>query len=276
MQPATRIALFTIGIFIIAWGFNAFLLHNNIITGGLPGLSLIMYMSHGIDPSISQWMISIPLFILSWICLGKNVTLHSLAGSMLLPLMIFLTRDFPGIEASPILAALFGGFTCGAGLGFVFRANSTVGGFSIIARIVAAHQGIPVGRVVLIIDAIIITCAGIIYGAEAAMLGLISVFAFGKAIDIIQTGVNMAKSISIITRRPDAMRTMLVDKLSCGVTTVQAEGAYSREPRTLMITVVPRGKVARLRRNVRQIDPDAFTIISDASEVLGYGFQHHG
>ena len=108
------------------------------------------------------------------------------------------------------------------------------------------------------------------------MLALLSVISLSKAIDVVQTGFGSAKSVTIITTQGAALREMLLEHLDCGATFLKAEGAHSGDERTMVMSVVPRGKVARLRRNIRRVDPEAFTIISDASEVLGYGFQNHG
>ncbi len=265
------------GIVILAWGFNALLATNRIVTGGLPGLSLLLNMLWNVDPSISQWLIGIPIFGIGWICLGKRQILNSLAGACLLPLAILITKDvFPLWVESPILASLFGGFTCGIGLGLVFRANATTGGFSILARIIAGRMGMPISRIILAFDAVIVLATGALIGVEAAMLAILSVIALSKAIDIVQTGVTSAKSLTIITERHDAIRELLLHHLDCGATELDADGSYSGTSKTVFLTVVPLSKVGRLRRNIRQVDPEAFTIVSDASEVLGYGFQNHG
>lgn len=265
------------GIVLLSWGFNAILVTNKLIIGGLPGFSILLMHQFGFDPSATQWLVGIPIFIVGWIFLGRKEIINSLAGALILPLVILLTRDvFPLSVESPILAAIFGGLTCGLGLGLIFRANATVGGFSIIARILSRWLGISISQCMLMIDGVIVLAAGAWFGAEAAMLALLSVFSLSKAIDIVQSGLGAAKSVTIITTEKNAMRQMLLDRLDCGATVLQADGAYSDEERAFIVSVVPRAKVARLRRNIRKVDPAAFTVISDASEVLGYGFQDHG
>jgi len=266
-----------LGLFVLAWGFNAILATNHIIIGGLPGLSLLIQQQTGFDPSLTQWLVGIPIFIIGWLVLGKKATINSLAGALLLPLAIFLTRDWFTLPVeNSVLAAIFGGFTCGLGLGIIFRANATTGGFSILARIISRYFGIPISQCMLMLDGIIVIAAGAFFGAEQAMLALLSVVSLSKAIDVVQSGLGSAKSVTIITTEEKSMREMLLNHLDCGATMLKAEGAHSGDERSLVVCVVPRSKVARLRRNVRRVDPEAFTIISDASEVLGYGFQNHG
>lgn len=276
-KSSTRIIMFLSGLLIVAWGFNALLMTNGIIIGGLPGFSLLVEQTTGIDPSVTQLALGIPLFLAGWLVLGRNKTLHSLAGALLLPAAIFLLRDAWSLKVeSPILAAVFGGFTCGLGLGFIFRANATVGGFSILASIVSGRLGVPISRCMLVIDGLVVISAGVLLGAESAMLALLGVISLSKAIDLVQSGFGSVKSVTIITVMEKEMSQMLTGHLDCGATLLHGEGGYSGDRRAVIVTVVPRAKVARLRRNIRRIDPDAFSIISDASEVLGYGFQHHG
>jgi len=265
------------GILILSWSFNAILSSNQIMVGGLTGLSLLLKLQFGIDPSLTQWALGIPIFLIGYYFLGKKEITNSLAGAILLPLAILLTKEVPPLQLeTPILAAVFGGFICGIGLGLIFRANATTGGVDILARIAARKLGIPINRCVLAFDGAIVLVTGSIYGAESAMLAIICVISISKAIDIVQTGFSSAKSITIITTQKEAMREMLLNHLDCGATVVPCTGAHSQDGKTLILTIVPRSKVGRLRRHIRQVDPSAFTIISDASEVLGYGFQSHG
>jgi len=277
LHPALRITMMLTGVFVLAWSFNAILSANHIMVGGLAGISLLLKLQFSIDPSLTQWSLGIPIFLIGWYFLGKKEIANSLAGAILLPLAILITKDVPPLKLdTPILAAIFGGFICGLGLGIIFRANATTGGVDILARIVARQLGIPINRCILAFDGTIVLITGSIYGAESAMLAVICVLSLSKAIDVVQTGLSSAKSITIITTEKDAMREMLLHHLDCGATVVPASGAHSQDNKTLILTIVPRSKVGRLRRNIRRIDPAAFTIISDASEVLGYGFQNHG
>lgn len=266
-----------VGLLVLAWGFNAILATNDIVIGGLPGLSLLIQLQTGFDPSLTQWIVGIPIFMIGWFILGKKATINSLAGAILLPLAIYLTRDCFSLPLeNPVLAAVFGGFTCGLGLGIIFRANATTGGFAILARIISRYFGIPISRCMLFLDGTIVIAAAAFFGAEQAMLALLGVVSLSKAIDVVQSGLGSAKSVTIITTHAKEIRELLLSHLDCGATMLDAKGAYNGDKRTLVVTVVPRNKVARLRRNVRRVDPEAFTIISDASEVLGYGFQNHG
>lgn len=273
---AVKLLQFTAGLFITAWGFRAFLMENSILSGGLPGLSLFLYRLFDLSPSLSQWLIGIPILIIAWPLLGKKATLTSTAGSLLLPAAIFIARWLPVVPCQqPILAALFGGLITGLGLGMIFAADSTVGGFSLVARMLNRYLGITMANAILILDGLVILATTFFFGAEAAMLAMLSILAISKAIDIVLTGLGLVKSITIITDKPDAMREMLLGKLDSGATELPATGAYSGQNKTVFLTVIPRAKAARLRRNILQVDPHAFTIISDASEVLGYGFSHH-
>jgi len=276
MSAWLKIILFLLGIVITTWGFTGFLVANNILSGGLPGLCLLLLQKLGWDPSISQWAIGLLIFALGWFTLGRAQTLSALAGSLLLPAAIWLSFRLPQIRViceQPILASIAGGFIIGLGLGLIFKANASVGGFSLIARVITKYWNIPVSRTLLILDSLIILIAGTFFGIEAAILAILSVASMMKAIDIVLTGIGRAKAVNIITDKKEDMREMLTSTLNCGATEVDVRGAYEAGDKTMFYCVIPVTKVAKLRRNILYVDPSAFTIINDASEVLGYGFK---
>ncbi|GAA5497432.1 hypothetical protein Rhal01_03628 [Rubritalea halochordaticola] len=273
---ALKLLQFTAGLFITAWGFRAFLMENSILSGGVPGLSLLLFRLFELSPSLTQWLIGIPILVIAWPLLGKKAALASIAGSILLPAAIYIAQWLPVVPCQePILASLFGGLIIGLGLGMIFASNFTVGGFSLVARMLNRYLGITMANSMLILDGLVIIATVFFFGPEAAMLAMLSILAISKAIDIVLTGLGLAKSITIITDKADEMREMLLEKLDSGATELPATGAYSGQNKTVFLTVIPRAKAARLRRNILRVDPQAFTIISDASEVLGYGFSHH-
>ena len=200
MPPWLKVILFLVGIVITTWGFTGFLVANNIISGGLPGLCLLLFQKLGWDPSVSQWAIGIPIFIIAWFTLGGTQTMSSLAGSLLLPAAIWLSFQIPQIQViceQPILASIAGGFIIGIGLGLIFKTNASVGGFSLLARVIAKYWNFPVSRTLLFTDSLVILVAGSFFGIEAAILAILSVAAMTKAIDIVLTGLGRAKAVNI-------------------------------------------------------------------------------
>lgn len=277
IHPTQRIIQFTLGIALVAWGFRALLVENQILSGGLPGLSLLLYRLLDLSPTISQWLIGIPILALAWFLLGKKMAINSLAGATLLPAAIYAAKFLPAVPCEqPILASIFGGLIIGIGLGLTFASNATTGGFSVLARILHKYTDLSVANAILLLDGTIIICTIAFFGAEAAMLAMLCIIATSKAIDIVLTGFGLVKSVTIITDQPQAIREMVLTRINAGATEIPATGAHSQQNKTVFITVIPRAKAARLRRNIQRTDPKAFTIISDASEVQGYGFANHG
>ena len=270
-----QIILFTLGIIISSWAFVGLLKHNDILMGGLPGLSLILNSLFGWDLAITQWAVGIPILFLGLWLLGKQATINATAGAFLLPAAIGFWEALPEARVQCenfLIAAVFGGFIIGIGLGLIFKVNASTGGFSLIARILNKFTGISVSKAMMLIDMTLLTTVIAFKGFEAGALAIIAVVAMGKGIDIIQTGLGRAKSVTIITSEAEEMKRVLYERVNCGITIVKGEGGHSGEQKTMLICVIPVIKLARLKRNVEHVDSEAFTIITDAVEVMGYGF----
>lgn len=275
LSKAILVAFFLLGIIVTGWGFCAFLKHNEIATGGLPGLSLILFRQFGFDPSLSMWLIGLPIFAIGWIMLGRNASLSSLAGFLLLPASIYLFSQFPNTHIDckePLVASLAGGFIVGVGLGFVFKANASTGGFTLIARIVSQHSSLSIAKCIMLLDGSILLTAFFLYGAEKSIIGFISVVAISKGIEAVQAGLGKTKCVTVITEHPEEVKAILYQRIDCGITEVDAVGGHSGGNKKMLICIIPISKLARAKRNIIDIDPKAFTIVSDAAEVVGYGF----
>lgn len=275
LSSFTRWTYFLGGILLTAWAFCSLLLTNEILTGGLPGLSLILFHKLGWPLAITQWSIAIIIFIPAYFSLNKQSLASSILGAILLPAAIALFLRFPDLNLpmkQPLLAALAGGFMLGLGLGFIFKANASVGGFSLIARMLNKWTSLTIANAMMLLDGCIITISITLFSFEEAILALLTLYIMTKAISLVQTGFSSAKSVTIITTKPDKIKNILYERIDCGLTQLEASGGYSGQEKAVLVCVIPVSKLARLKRNVIATDPEAFTIIQDASEVMGYGF----
>lgn len=273
LTPFKRWSFFLVGCALIGWSLNAFFLGNSLITGGLPGIALLLFKQFGWNLALVQLVGGFAMLILAAAALGKKGLFRAVIGTLILPIFIEFFSFAPALTDNLILAAGFGGLAIGAGLGLIFYAGISVGGLSIIAQVLAKKFSIPPAKSIFLMDAAIVCLAGGLFGPESSMYALVAVFCIGKAIDLVQSGLNLVKAAMIITDQPELVRETLLETLDCGATIVPAEGAYSGDKRSLIICVVPRAKISRLKRHVHHADPKAFTLVTNASEVLGYGFQ---
>ncbi|WP_110931111.1 YitT family protein [Paenibacillus bouchesdurhonensis] len=261
-----------IGSFIMAMAFNLFLVPSDIASGGVSGLSIIAKSLFNIEPAYTQWALNIPLFAAGYVLLGRYYALRSLLGTVVLPLFVFLTRDWIAFTTDPLLASLYGGIGVGLGLGLVFRGRGSTGGLSILAQIIQKYSGLSLSLCVVLMDGLVIVLAGFILSPERALYALIGLYITGKFIDVIELGFNYTKVAYIIADKTDEITEGILHHLDRGLTKLSAQGGYTGDDRTVLMVVVGQSEVTRLKTLVQSIEPKAFVIISNAHEVLGEGF----
>ncbi|WP_404356142.1 YitT family protein [Cytobacillus firmus] len=262
-----------IGSGIVAVAFNMFLLPNRIASGGVSGISTILDAVVGWEPAYVQWAFNIPLFIAGVLLLGKQFGAKTLAGTIFLPFVVFLTKEYEPWTSDPLLASLFGGIGVGLGLGIVFRGKASTGGTDLAAQIINKYTGLSLGTCVAIIDGLIVLSAAIIFDIEQGLYALIALYVTSKTIDLIQLGFSRTKMALIITENQSEVREGILNKIDRGVTKLSAYGGYTDHERPVLMCVVDQTEFTKLKQLVQTIDPTAFIIVTDASEVLGEGFK---
>jgi uncharacterized membrane-anchored protein YitT (DUF2179 family) len=262
-----------VGSGIVAVAFNVFLLPNRIASGGVSGISTILDALVGWEPAYVQWAFNIPLFIAGLIFLGRQFGAKTLAGTIFLPFVVFLTSRAEPWTHDPLLGALFGGIGVGLGLGIVFRGKASTGGTDLAAQIINKYTGLTLGTCVAIIDGLIVLSAAVIFDIERGLYALIALYVTTKTIDLIQVGFSRSKMAMIITDNQAAVREGILNKIDRGVTKLSAYGGYTDHERPILMCVVDQTEFTKLKQLVKTIDPQAFIIVMDASEVLGEGFK---
>jgi uncharacterized membrane-anchored protein YitT (DUF2179 family) len=261
-----------IGAAIVAITFNVFLLPNRVASGGVSGISTILDAVIGWEPAYVQWAFNIPLFIAGVVFLGKQFGAKTLVGTIFLPFVVFLTKDFGAWTNDPLLASLFGGIGVGLGLGVVFRGKASTGGTDLAAQIINKYTGLSLGTCVAIIDGLIVLTAAIVFDIERGLYALLALFVTSKTIDLVQVGFGRTKMTMIITEKQMEVREGILNKIDRGVTKLTAYGGYTDSERPILMCVVDQSEFTKLKQLVKSIDPTAFIIVTDASEVLGEGF----
>ncbi|MEG0259073.1 MAG: YitT family protein [Lysinibacillus sp.] len=262
-----------IGAAIIALGFNVFLLPNQVASGGVSGISTILNGLFAWNPGLVQYAFNIPLFIAGVIFLGKKFGVKSFVGTLTLPLIVLLTEDWEAWTNNPLLGALFGGIIVGLGIGLVFKGNASTGGTDLLAQIITKYTGLTLGTSVLLIDGIIAISAAVVFDLEKGLYALIGLYVTTKTIDIVQLGFSQSKMVYIITNYQGEVRDAIYAEIDRGVTELQAIGGYTGEKRPVLMVVVYQTEFTKLKHVIRNVDPSAFVIVSDAYEVLGEGFK---
>lgn len=261
-----------LGAFIVAFSINTFILPNRIADGGLTGIAIIFYYLLQWDIGLTVLVINIPLFILGYKAVGKELLFLSVLGVSAFSAFLSLTDGKVLITSDLLLAAVFGGLVSGIGMGIIFRSHGSLGGTDILAIVLNKRTPFSVGQIILGLDAFVFLGAAIIFEPEVAMYAMIYMFIATKVIDLVQVGLDYSKSVMVVTDKYELVASDIINKLGRGVTYFIAEGAYSERQRKVVYSIVNRTQLTLIKDIVHKHDPEAFLAIGDVSEVLGEGF----
>lgn len=265
-----------IGSGIFGFGLVHFNMQNNLAEGGFTGITLMLYFLFHFDPSISNLLLNIPLFIIGWRILGRTSFLYTLIGTISLSLFLWIFQRYQinmPLNDDLTLAALFAGVSLGIGLGMIFRYGGTTGGVDIIARLANKYLGWSMGKTMFIFDLCVITLSLITYlSYKEAMYTLVAVFVGARVIDFMQEGAYAAKGAMIISNRPEAISERIMKEMDRGVTILKGQGSFTKEDRNVLYCVVGKNEIVRLKNVITSVDPYAFVSVNDVHDVLGEGF----
>ena len=257
---------------VMAFNINYFFVGNKLAEGGVSGLSLIIHYLSNIDVSYLYFALNIPLIILAYIFLGKNFLLKTFFATFVLSVFLKVFASFSEPLDDILLAAIFGGAINGIAIGIVFYAGGSTGGMDIVAKIVNKYTGIPISRILLTTDFIVLSMVAVIFGKVIFMYTLISLVISSKMIDIIQVGIYSAKGVTIITTKEDEIRKRIMEDTGRGITLIDAKGGYTQKEIGMLYCVVGQYQLIKVKTIVKEVDPSAFMIVADVHEVIGNGF----
>ena len=267
--------IMSFGAFIAALGVGLFLAPINIVAGGLSGIGILVHRFTGFPVGTLVLLLNIPLFLLGFKSSGGLFLLRSLFGDIMFSLFIDIVSCLPTVTNDRMLSALFGGGLSGIGMGIIFLTGATTGGTDIVAQLLYKFfKQIDVGKWLLIIDGIIILSAGFLTGDyESCLYGIISAGICGICIDTMIEGANFAKTVYIISQRPEDTAKDILSVLSRGVTGLYCKKMFTKTESLMLLCVIKKHEIPKLEQIVRRHDPNAFIIFSGARSVSGEGFK---
>jgi len=272
LQLAKETFIVTLGCMIMAFNINYFFLGNKLAQGGVGGLSLILhYLSH-IDISYIYFGLNVPLIIAAYIFLGKEFVVKTLYATVVLTISLKIFGNFREPLDEILMASILGGALNGIGIGIVFYAGGSTGGTDIIAKIINKYYGIALGKVLLAMDFIILSLVAFIFGKIIFMYTLISLVVTAKIVDLIQEGIYSAKGVTIITNKTEELKNRIMQDVERGLTIINAQGAYTQRDVSMLYCVVGKYQLIKVKNIVKEVDPEAFMIVSHVHEVIGKGF----
>ena len=269
-----ELLIIMIGNFILAVSVVAFILPNDILSGGVAGVAVLLGPFLALDQSLLITIINTCLFIVGLIFLGKHFAFTTLISTITYPFFIMILPLFlPDFHLDPILAAIYAGLLGGIGIGLVVRQGASTGGMDIPPLIAHKYLHADLSKCVMITDGITVLLGLWIYGVETVLIGLISVYVTGKAISFIITfGASKAKSIEIISDYNDAISSDIQSEMNRGTTLLMAEGGYTRKKRPVLMVIVTEKEYHTVMNIIERYDKEAFLIVKDVQEVHGEGF----
>ncbi|WP_223593461.1 YitT family protein [Neobacillus bataviensis] len=271
-----NILFILLGAAIFSFGLVNFNMQNKLAEGGFTGITLLLYFLWKLDPSITNLLLNIPLFIIGWKLLGRNVFLYTIIGTVGVSIFLWIFQHYPlemPLKSDLTLAALFAGVFAGIGLGIIFRFGGTTGGVDIIARLVQKYAGWNMGKTMFMFDACVIGLSLLTYlNYKQAMYTLVAVFVGARVIDFIVEGAYSARGAMIISEKNEDIAKKIMDEMERGVTALRGYGSYTKSERDVLYCVVAKSELIRLKNLVTTVDPHAFVSISIVHDVLGEGF----
>ena len=265
----------TVGCALFALGFDLFLEPNGMNAGGLSGLAMVfVHLTKLGSVGLVTAVMNVPLFILGGKKIGKKFFVGSLIGTVASSLFLDLFARIPIIQTEPLLGALYGGILTGAGSGIVFMTGASTGGSDIIVRLLKRrYRNVPIGKITMAIDLMVVTLTGIVFGdLSKTLYSGVTLFVTSRVIDAVVYSFDYSKVALIISRKYEDVAAGIVDKLDRGVTYLDGQGYYSGMETKVVLTAVKKQQLAELKELVTSIDPDAFIILQEAHQVLGDGF----
>ncbi|CAH2714225.1 hypothetical protein BACCIP111895_01386 [Neobacillus rhizosphaerae] len=268
-----RVLLITIGAMLMAVGLEIFLVPNNVIDGGITGISIMLSYITGWKLGIFLFILNIPFFFIGYKQIGKTFALSTLYGIIVLSIGTTLLHPVPAFTQDILLATVFGGIVLGIGVGMVIRYGGSLDGTEILAILFNNKLPFSVGEIIMFFNLFILGCAGFVFTWDRAMYSLIAYFVAYKTIDITITGLDESKSVWIISDNAKQIGDAIMNRLGRGVTYINGEGAYSGDNKKVIFCVINRLEEAKLKEIVTENDDSAFLAVADIAEVRGGRFK---
>ena len=263
-----------IGAFLMAVSTALFLLPNQLSTGGISGISTILYYLCNYPVGLTMLLINVPLFVIAIVKVNKRLFFKSILGTVLLSVFIDLLGNLSPITNDRFLACIYGGIIMGIGTAIILKAGASTGGTDLLSYVIRAYNNkFKSSRVIIIADTIIIFFNIIFFRKiEIGLYSVIAIYLMGKMIDIIFEGIYFTKIMFIISEKYEEISKEIGILVKRGSTGIYSKGMYSGKQNVMLFCVASRKEVAEIKQIIKQIDKNAFIVTTDAIETLGKGF----
>ena len=266
-----NLLLITVGCFLCAAAIKGLLIPKEFLAGGVTGLSLLThYVLPSLPVGVIYFILNIPLFIIGWMFVGRRFFWYSLAGVVIFSAIMFL--PYPLIPINDmILAALTAGLVTGLGSGIILRSLGSAGGLDILSVVLFKKFSIRPGTFVLAFNALLMTGAAFRIPLEMIIYTLIFMYVTSYSVNMIVTGLSQRKAVMIISPQWRMISDEIMKGMQRGVTVVRGEGGYTGKEVQILYSVITFSELSRFKQMIRNIDPQAFVVVTETLEVMGRG-----
>ena len=273
-----------LGSIIFAVADILFVVPYKLAPGGVYGIATVLNTMFSWKISYCTFAMEIPLIILGTIILGPRFGVKTIVSVAIILITVwvmetYVSVGYPKVILDPMLNAIVAGVFYGISIGLIFKSRATSGGSDIIAMIMAKYTKLSLGKLVMIVDGIIVmftlvqpTETGTI-GWEFAIYSLIIIYIEGKIIDMVVSGASYHKTVMIVSEHFESIADKIKNDLKRGATIFQGTGAYSGEDKKMIYSVMSRRELEILKLHIKEVDPEAFVNVTEANEIIGKGFQ---
>lgn len=268
-----RTLFILIGAIMVSVGLEIFLVPNQIIDGGIVGISIILSHLTGWALGLFLFVLNLPFLLIGYKQIGKTFAVSTLFGVTVMSIGTTILHPVPGLTEDPLLAAVFGGIILGIGVGLVIRFGGSLDGTEIIAILFNKKTPFSVGESVMFFNIFILASAGFVFTWDRAMYSLIAYYVAFKMIDLTIEGFQESKAVWIISDDYREIGDAIVARLGRGVTYLSGEGGYTGDDKKVIFCVITRLEEAKLKLIVEEVDPSAFLAVGNIHDVKGGRFK---
>ena len=295
--------IITLGLLCYVLGWTIFLIPNNLVGGGVSGISSIILYAFGVPISVTYFAINIILLLIALKVLGKGFgvkTVYAIVAATLFFQFVpaFIPQDFIeeiAVSNGKLLSAIFGGVLSGLGIGISFSQGGSTGGTDIVALMVAKYHNIAPGRMILYMDLVIIACsllipakditdaAGNVIGKETwgmrlatVLYGYMLIASCSQIVDMMVAGSRQSVQVYIFSREYEKIADIITKEMGRGVTVLTGEGWYTKQENKMLMVLIHKTETSKIHNLIKDIDRDAFISMAPVTGVWGRGFQQIG
>ena len=272
MKWVKNLLFLTIGAIITAFALESFLVPNNIIDGGVIGISMIVSHITKLNLGLLILIINTPFIIMAFKKMGAKFVVQTVYANIILAVFLNLFHHYK-VTGDLLLSTVFGGIILGFGVGVISKHEGSLDGTEMLSLVVARRFGCSVGEFIMGINVFIYLAAGKVFSWESAMYSIMTYFIASKVIDMVMEGLNSSKSVRIISDEATAIGQALIEKLDISVTYLQGIGGYTGQDKDLIYCVISRLELPKMLDIIKEIDSNAFVSVVDVHEVYGGRFK---